>query len=258
MLGVRYKADLPVQIVLQPHLMLFLPVQQKYLEESDRFVERGWTFYDVNLLMVPFLSASYGPVCRALEPDRPRCTNDAGAPQYEFWADDGIRVISLNECIAQSVWPKEVKPGALDVAVAIKVLKEAADVLGLSVFIITDDYKSFFNQLRLAPSEYSKTGGMHPPRPGEERASFAYDTVLGFGIKMASNVAQRFADFLVFVFRRAVQPAIGELAAKYCAESEQFQKWWIDRCLLGPLQAILVSVFSCIVMTLASSALGLI
>ena len=113
-------------------------------------------------------------------------------------------------------------------------------MLGLSVFIITDDYKSFFNQLRLSPSEYSKTRAMHPSRPGEERASFAYDTVLGFGIKMASNVAQRFADFLVFIFRRAVQSAIDKLAAKYCAESEQFQKWWIDRGLLGSLQATLV------------------
>ena len=38
-LGVRYKVDIPIQIVLQPHLQSFLPVQDKYLQESDRFLE---------------------------------------------------------------------------------------------------------------------------------------------------------------------------------------------------------------------------
>ena len=46
LLGVRYKADLPVQIVLQPHLQSFLPVQEKYLAEADRFIERGWNVQD--------------------------------------------------------------------------------------------------------------------------------------------------------------------------------------------------------------------
>ena len=93
-------------------------------------------------------------VGRPLEPDRPRCTNDAGAPRKELWAEDGVKVRSLNECISESHWPKEIKPNALAVMLAIRVLKEAADILGLSVFIITDDYKSFFNQMRLSKSEY--------------------------------------------------------------------------------------------------------
>ena len=59
-LGVRYKADLPVQVVLQPHLMSFLPVQGKYLEEADRFVERGWTVLSYSIPLVPFFSASCG------------------------------------------------------------------------------------------------------------------------------------------------------------------------------------------------------
>jgi site-specific DNA-cytosine methylase len=224
-LGVRYKADLPVQIVLQPHLQSFLPVQDKYLEESDRFVGRGWTVCGDSLLIVPFFSAACGSVCRPLEPDRPRCTNDAGAPRRELWADDGIRVRSLNECISEVIWPKEIKPNALDVMIALRVLKEAADLLGLSVFILTDDYKSFFNQMRLCKSEYAKTGAMHPPRPGQEQAGFAYDTVLGFGIKMASNVAQRFADFLVSIFRRALKPEMDRLIARYRREYPDFDAW---------------------------------
>ena len=118
LLGARYKADLPVQIVLQPHLQSFLPVQEKYLAEADRFIERGWTVQDQGLLLVPFFSTACGSVYRPLEPDRPRCTNDAGASRKDLWVDDGVKVRSLNECISELSWPKEVKPMALHVAIA--------------------------------------------------------------------------------------------------------------------------------------------
>ena len=37
-LGVRYKADLEPLILLQPHLVSFLPVQDKFLKEADKSV----------------------------------------------------------------------------------------------------------------------------------------------------------------------------------------------------------------------------
>ena len=158
-------------------------------------------------------------------------------------AEDGIRVQPLNECIGQLVWPKEVKPSSLDVMIALRVLKEASDILGLSVFVLTDDYKSFFNQMRTSPSEYCKTGAMHPPRAGQEWATFAYDTVLGFGIKMASNVAQRFADFLVHIFRRALLPAMGKIIDKYCSSNSEFQRWVDERSMLGAWQHAICWMF---------------
>ena len=42
-LGVGYKADLEPLILLQPHLISFLPVQDNFLKEADKFVQRGWT-----------------------------------------------------------------------------------------------------------------------------------------------------------------------------------------------------------------------
>ena len=128
-LGVRYKANLPVQIVLQPHLNSFLPVQENYLAEADRFIEHRWTYNWPDLLIVPFFASACGSVCRPLELDRPRCTNDGGAPRQELWDEDGIRVLPLNEAIEQSIWPKEVKPDALCVVIAMRVPKEAADIL---------------------------------------------------------------------------------------------------------------------------------
>ena len=75
------------------------------------------------------------------------------------------------------------------------VLQEAANILGTAVLVIIDDFKSVFNQLRLSRSEYSMTGAVHPPRAGEDRVTFAYGSVLGFGIEMTSNVAQRLLAF---------------------------------------------------------------
>ena len=228
--------------MLQPHLQSFLPVQDKYLQESDRFIERGWTACWVSIPLVPYFCAACGSVCRPLEPDRPRCTNDAGAPRRDVWDDDGIRVVPLNEAISESWWPKEVKPSALDVMIVMRVLQEAAQALGETIFCICDDYKSFFNQLRLSPSEYCKTGAVHPPRAGQQYATFAYDRVLGFGLKMASNIAQRFADFLVHVFKKAVKPVMEQIAERLCQSNAKFKDWWASRSALGEWQATLVTM----------------
>ena len=70
--------------------------------------------------------------------------------------------------------------------------------------------------------------------------SFAYDKVLGFGIKMASNIAQRFADFLVHIFKQQMAP-IAEAAAKELSkQSCTFAMWWNDRLKLGSCQTVLV------------------
>ena len=68
-------------------------------------------------------------------------------------------------------------------------MHEAAALLQMQLLMATDDFASFFNQLRLAPEEMHKTGVMNPPRKGQLSAQFAIDKVLGFGIRTASNVA---------------------------------------------------------------------
>ena len=132
------------------------------------------------------------------------------------------------------------KPSTLDVMIVIRVLQEATQLLGSTVFCICDDYKSFFNQLRLSPSCYSQTGAIHSPRPGHQSVSFAYDKVLGFGIKMASNIAQRFADFLVHIFKQQMAPVVEAAAKKLSKQSDTFARWWDDRLKLGSWQAVLV------------------
>ena len=65
-LGVRYKADLEPVILLQPHLMSFLAVQDKFLKEADRFIQRGWTEVHNCLPCVPFRCTACGSTCRPL------------------------------------------------------------------------------------------------------------------------------------------------------------------------------------------------
>ena len=80
---------------------------------------------------------------------------------------------------------------------------------------------------------YPQTGAIHPPRPGEQSVSFAYDKVSGFGIKMASNITHRFADFLVHIFKQRMVPMVEAAAKKLSKQSCTFAKWWNDRLKLG-------------------------
>ena len=98
------------------------PLKHKYLEEADRFVTRDWTVLLNENPVVPFFSAVCGSVCRHMEPDRPMCTNDAGAPQKDRFDADGVRMIPLNEPIDKVAWPKELKLPTLIMAIAMKVL----------------------------------------------------------------------------------------------------------------------------------------
>ena len=118
------------------------------------------------------------------------------------------------------------------------ILQEAAAILNETIFVVTDDFASFFNQLRLAPSEVAKTGVMHPPRNGG-KVAFGHEKVLGFGIKMASNIAQRFSDFLMFILKQHLQPVMAKIAADLCLKSKEFAAWWAHRLSLGGGQASL-------------------
>ena len=53
-------------------------------------------------------------------------------------------------------WPKEVKPRHNDMMINLSVLMNAAEELGELVFFFTNDASNFFNQIKLAHSEFSR------------------------------------------------------------------------------------------------------
>lgn len=144
-----------------------------------------------------------GAIARRLEPEKPRITNNASAPHNNPLDSDGVEVLTLNRAIRGVLLEKEVKPTASIMVAATAILLSVASLLGLKLFLFWDDFSSFFNQMRLAPNEVYRTGGILPPRKlalGLPRsARFSGDTVLGFGIIMASNVCKRFASWMMNV-----------------------------------------------------------
>ena len=108
-------------------------------------------------------------------------------------------------------------------------MHEAAAILKMQLLMATDIFASFFNQLRLAPEELWKTGVMHPPRSGQNSAQFAIDKVLGFGIRMASNIAQRFANLIRHIGCREMDRMDKEALQLLRCASLEFNKWRCHR-----------------------------
>ena len=77
-------------------------------------------------------------------------------------------------------------------------------MLSLTVYTAADDFKNFFNQLRLAPEEFWKCG-MILSQLGDPR--YAAEYIMTFGLRPASNIAQRFADAIVSIWRRRMLAA---------------------------------------------------
>ena len=107
----------------------------------------------------------------------------------------------------KSKWPKETKPLLLHVLRDIAILRRAAEVLSEPIYIFSDDCASYFNQLSYSATELPKSGiyflnvtesTTDHSRPG---AVYVSEERLGFGMHGASNIAQRFSDAILHLFR---------------------------------------------------------
>jgi len=97
------------------------------------------------------------------------------------------------------------------------------------VFAMADDFKNFFNQLKLAPEDYWKCGMVLSDLAGPV---YAAEYIMTFGLRPASNIAQRFADAILWVFRRRmIQAEIPFLEAEEMANTE-LARWRRDRACL--------------------------
>ena len=111
-------------------------------------------------------------------------------------------------------WCRELKPTPVDVARDLAILKAAAEAMGEPVYLFGDDAKDYFNQLVLSPEVWWQFGivlmapaevedavdGRPQPKPGQ--IFFVSERRLGFGGMPASNIAQRFSEALLHIFRR--------------------------------------------------------
>ena len=108
--------------------------------------------------------------------------------------------------MAKSQWPKENKPTVADVLTVLALFSHLAFVLKEPVYTAADDFKNFFNQLHLAPEEFWKCG-MVLSKLG--KPIYAAEYIMPFGLRPASNIAQRlnFADAILGTWKHRMLEA---------------------------------------------------
>ena len=100
--GVRFRAKLPLQLVLVPHLVDVNKNFDSLQAELRRLAKLSWYDLYTGIPFVPGRFHAQGLVDRKYEPGRPRRKTDAGCPRNEIFDSGGVRCPSLNEAIAES------------------------------------------------------------------------------------------------------------------------------------------------------------
>ena len=128
----------------------------------------------------------------------------------------------------QSKWPPQQMPTPDRVMRDLVVLRRAARILKEPLYVFCDDAADFFSQLALAPEDWHLMGviflksaddvitqnGVPPGQEGEpEDLIFVSERRLGFGTHPASNIAQRFSESLLHLFRQDMDAAEDEAMA---------------------------------------------
>ena len=135
-------------------------------------------------------------------------------------------------------WPKEEKPKLEALMHDLAVLRRGAEMLNEPIYVFGDDAKDYFNQLAMASCDHHKLGIVFlaksgavlecesdaaPPLPDTDRLAFVSELRLGFGTHGASNVAQRFSEALLSIFRRRMDA--GEESHMRRGLSPQLDSW---------------------------------
>ena len=96
--AVQFKAELPLVLVLFPHLTSLPAGFARVDKDIVRFVDIGWYSARSVISFFPIRCVPQGSTPRKYEPDRPRRTSNGGAPRTRL-EHDGIVIPSLNEVI---------------------------------------------------------------------------------------------------------------------------------------------------------------
>jgi len=200
--GVATKTDAGSFVtVLGPHLTSLPEGFVKVAENVDENVAKGWYGRFTGAMPVaPGYSAGQGSTAKAGAPDAKRRTSEYGAPRKATVPP----AVSLNDLTRRAAWPQEVKPTLAAHASDVAVLKYAANVWGDELYCLSDDFKYYFTQFRLHPSEWHKScfQWLSVAAAGEPVPAWVMEYVLGFGHAASSGIAQRFSHAILWLLRR--------------------------------------------------------
>ena len=218
--------------MLSPHLVSLAAGFESVNKELARNHEAGYVALFKHLPFLPCRCMPQGAVARSLE-DRMRPTADGGAPRQATRAIGGGWVVPLNVAIdikgtladGSPKWPKEIKPRVVDVLHDLTVLLHAArHVYREPIGGFTDDAANYFNQIALRPSERWKSNFVW--RGADGALVIVSEMRLGFGLSASSNIAQRFSDAIIGVFRRRFDAEEDEL---FALETDPARVAWLAR-----------------------------
>jgi hypothetical protein len=156
---------------------------------------------------VPCVLLPQGTVGKPHDEEARRRITDAGAPRAPLVARDGTVVHSINDAVrlpdkdGRPRMEPEVKAGVADnvndssilAALAAAMRKDGFAPHEYQAYFACDDFKAFFNQLSLHPSEWSRFC-LAFLRAGN--IFVAAELLLGFGCAPSSGIAQRFAHLV--------------------------------------------------------------
>ncbi|KAL3926769.1 MAG: hypothetical protein SGPRY_003147, partial [Prymnesium sp.] len=140
-----------------------------------------------------------------------------------------------------SKFPKEIKPTLVQLMRYLAVPGHAAAMLDEDIYVFGDDAKDYFNQMAMAVSELwklnfvflarkgdrSPSGEELQPPEGMSRLLHIAELRLGFGTHGASNIAQRWSDALLELFRDAMDEL--EEEALRSSQSSPWKEWILAR-----------------------------
>ena len=246
--GVTFKTSLAPQIVIMPNLLSL------YDEATDEgfgldavtdalyeLVDRGW--YSTHAAFIPFVPWRCAPRGAVPRPGGgvPRGIVDNGAPRTELLTQpSGDPVVAVNESAGpmrpprdptpgeRVKWHAEGKPQLSDACGNGAILADIAWRAGLPVYTFAFDFKFFFHQLFLRYGQWWLAGSLMPARLREGGASeelvAIVEKVLSMGTSPSSQVAQRFANAIVWALARRMDAA-EQAAADATAELPVVREW---------------------------------
>ena len=194
-------------MVLGPHLLSLAAGYEAVAANIDEMVRDGKYSITNTLPYFPFFALPQGSTPKGI--DEKRRTSDGGCPRKKT----DPPAMSLNDASRLADRVPEVKPKLSHAAHDLAVLRYAANLWGLQVYMLSDDLVAFFTQLHRHGSELWKSGFFWHLM---EAPAWVVEYVLGFGLVSSSGIAQRFAHALMWILCSRVE---ADQARMFAAET---------------------------------------
>jgi hypothetical protein len=215
-----------LQSMMHPPLLSLGDGIAHVASEVDRLIAEGYLDEHLDMPFWPNRGPPTG--CR---PKRStfRRIMDADQPRWHQVDSEGVQVVGDNTATKAALpLPREVKGQVQDGMNDECVLQYIAKLLGWQVVTVCDDWKDFFHQLTLHPSELYK-GVFALLAADGSHYRWLVEKVMGLGYVHTSNLAQRFGNSIVMMFLLDFDELDAPFLVEECARLPVLNAWVAHR-----------------------------